>query len=152
MAKTSQSDKTPATTVDASAPIADVDNVNTADDPLWREYCEAVNTKRTTWLTDGSAVLPEPPPPLWPNGKGNEIIRVLLRQNVIQARAILFKDYFNFREVSMLADQGQLQLHIDQYSRPAILNENDEANDTQHKLHELTMNLSMDQKPQQCII
>jgi hypothetical protein len=73
-----------------------------ANNRLFDEYFQAVEKKRRAL----------------PNLRGNDAIRALLRQNVFRTRAMLYKDYMNYRQMDASAYQSQIQLHIDQYSKP----------------------------------
>jgi hypothetical protein len=69
------------------------------------EYLQAVEKKRRAL----------------PSLRGNDAIRALLRQSVFRTRAILYKDYMNYRQMDAAAYQSQIQLDIDQYSTPGNL-------------------------------
>jgi hypothetical protein len=105
MANASQPDEKSHTTGFKSVPAVEINQVR-IDDQSTDEYFQAVENKRRAW----------------PRSKGEEVIRALLRQNVFRTRAVLYKDYINYRQMDALDDQTQIQLHIDQYSVPAIRN------------------------------
>jgi hypothetical protein len=52
----------------------------------------------------------------WYDIPSDKSIRAVLQHNIIRTRAVVFKDCMTYRHLDFSADQGQMQLHVEQYS------------------------------------